>query len=101
MKGMILAAGFGTRLRPLTYAMPKPMVPLCGKPLIGWAVDNFLKAGIDDIVVNLHHLPEQIERYLTDAYGRRATFFFSREEDEILGTGGGLRRVRTQLENED
>jgi NDP-sugar pyrophosphorylase family protein len=101
MKGMILAAGFGTRLRPLTYTMPKPMVPLCGKPLIGWAVHSFLKAGIDDIIVNLHHLPEDIERYLVDTFGDLATFFFSREEDEILGTGGGLRRVRAQLERED
>ncbi|HEX7831887.1 MAG TPA: sugar phosphate nucleotidyltransferase [Thermoanaerobaculia bacterium] len=101
MKGMILAAGFGTRLRPLTYTMPKPMVPLCGKPLIGYAVESFLKAGIDDIVVNLHHLPEQIERYLSDTYGDRAKFFFSREEGEILGTGGGLRRVREQFEREE
>jgi mannose-1-phosphate guanylyltransferase len=101
MKGMILAAGFGTRLRPLTYTMPKPLVPLCGKPLIGWAVESFLNAGIDDIVVNLHHLPEQIERYLSETYGNRATFFFSREEGEILGTGGGLRRVREQFEREE
>lgn len=101
MKGMILAAGFGTRLRPLTYTMPKPMVPLCGRPLIGWAVESFLKSGIDDIVVNVHHLPEQIERYLVDTYGHRATFFFSREEGEILGTGGGLRRVRARLEDEE
>ncbi|HEX2833533.1 MAG TPA: nucleotidyltransferase family protein [Thermoanaerobaculia bacterium] len=101
MKGMILAAGFGTRLRPLTYTMPKPMVPLCGKPLIAYAVDSFLDAGIDDIVVNLHHLPEQIERFLSDTYRHRATFFFSREEGEILGTGGGLRRVRAHLEREE
>ncbi len=98
---MILAAGFGTRLRPLTYTMPKPMVPLCGRPLIGWAVESFLQAGIDDIVVNVHHLPEQIERFLVDTYGTRATFFFSREEGEILGTGGGLRRVRARLESEE
>lgn len=101
MKGMILAAGFGTRLRPLTYTLPKPMVPLCGKPLIGWAVESFLDAGIDEVVVNLHHLPEAIERHLLDTYGRRATFFFSREEEEILGTGGGIRRVRAQLEREE
>ena len=101
MKAMILAAGYGTRLRPLTYTMPKPMVPLCGRPLIGWAVESLLRAGIDDIIVNVHHLPEAIERYLTDTYGTRATFFFSREEGEILGTGGGIRRVRAQLESEE
>jgi len=100
MKGMILAAGYGTRLRPVTHTLPKPMVPLLNRPLIAWAVESFLEAGVRDLVVNLHHLPEPLERYLSDAYGDRASFFFSREE-EILGTGGGIRRVRPQLESEE
>jgi mannose-1-phosphate guanylyltransferase len=100
MKGMILAAGYGTRLRPLTYLLPKPMVPLCNRPLIGWAVEAFLEAGVTDLVINLHHLPEPIERYLNDQYGDRASFHFSFEQ-EILGTGGGIRRVRPQLETDD
>lgn len=100
MKGFILAAGFGTRLRPLTHTIPKPIVPLCNRPLIGWAVDSFLAAGVNELIVNLHHLPEPIERYLQQEYAGRAEFFFSREE-EILGTGGGIRRVRPQLEDEE
>jgi mannose-1-phosphate guanylyltransferase len=100
MKGMILAAGFGTRLRPVTHTLPKPMVPLLNRPLIAWAVESFLDAGVRDLVVNLHHLPEPLERYLSDAYAGRAEFFFSREE-EILGTGGGIRRVRPQLETDE
>src|SRR4051795_8411301 len=68
MKAMILAAGYGTRLRPVTYTMPKPIVPLAGRPLMGWAVEALLAAGIRDFVVNLHHLPERIERYLRDRY---------------------------------
>jgi NDP-sugar pyrophosphorylase family protein len=100
MKAMILAAGFGTRLRPVTHTLPKPLVPLLNRPLIAWAIESFLDAGIDDFIVNLHHLPEPMERYLNDQYSGRAKFFFSREE-EILGTGGGIRRVRPQLENEE
>jgi NDP-sugar pyrophosphorylase family protein len=96
---MILAAGFGTRLRPVTHTLPKPMVPLLNRPLIAWAVESFLAAGVRDLIVNLHHLPEALEGYLADEYSAKATFFFSREE-EILGTGGGIRRVRPQLERE-
>lgn len=97
---MILAAGYGTRLRPVTYTMPKPMVPVCNLPLIGWAVEAFLRAGVNELVVNLHHLPEVLERWLTEQYGDRATFHFSHEQ-EILGTGGGIRRVRPLLETEE
>ena len=100
MKAMILAAGFGTRFRPVTYTLPKPMVPLLNKPLIAWAVDSLLAANVRDIIVNLHHLPEPLERYLTAEYEGRARFHFSFEE-EILGTGGGVRRVRPQLESEE
>lgn len=100
MKSMILAAGFGTRFRPVTYTLPKPMVPLLNKPLIAWAVDALLGAGVGEIIVNLHHLPEPLERFLTLEYSGRAKFHFSFEE-EILGTGGGVRRVRRLLENEE
>lgn len=96
MKGFILAAGYGTRLRPVTYTLPKPMVPLCNLPLIGWAVESFLAAGVRDLIVNLHHLPELLQRYLQVHYGGRARFIFSVEEN-ILGTGGGIRRVRPHL----
>lgn len=99
MRGMILAAGFGTRLRPLTWTLPKPMVPLCNRPLIAWAVESFLAAGIQQIIVNLHHLPEQIERYLDSEFRERAQIICSREE-EILGTGGGVRRVQAILETD-
>lgn len=97
MKGMILAAGFGTRLRPITHTLPKPMVPLCNRPLVAWAVESYKAAGIDDIIVNLHHLPEIIECYLREQY---TNIHFSFEE-RILGTGGAIRRVRTLLEKED
>jgi NDP-sugar pyrophosphorylase family protein len=100
MKGFILAAGYGTRLRPITYTLPKPMVPLCNRPLIAWAVESFLAAGVHDLIVNLHHLPEPLQQFLTAEYAGRVTFHFS-IEDEILGTGGGIRRVRPQLTSEE
>lgn len=100
MKSMILAAGYGTRFRPLTFTLPKPMVPLLNRPLIAWAADSLLSAGVDEIIVNLHHLPEPLERYLKTEYGLRVTLRFSFEQ-EILGTGGGIRRVRPHLESEE
>ncbi len=96
---MILAAGYGTRLRPLTYLVPKPMVPLCGKPLIAWAIESLMQAGVRDLVVNLHHLPDVIRRDLPARFPD-AHFDFSLEP-EILGTGGGVRKVRSLLERED
>lgn len=97
---MILAAGYGTRLRPLTYTVPKPMVPVCNRPLIGYGIEAFIRRGVHDLIVNLHHLPETLEDYLTERYGNECHFHFSFER-EILGTGGAIRKVRRILERED
>ena len=97
MKGMILAAGYGTRLRPITNTIPKPMVPLCNRPLIAWAIESYHAAGVRDLIVNVHHLPEVITRYLREQFDRVE---ISHEQD-ILGTGGAIRRVRPLLEKED
>ena len=99
MKAMILAAGYGTRFRPVTYTLPKPLVPLCNRPLLGWAVESLLAAGVRDLIVNVHHLAEAIEGHLRAHYLARADIEFSFEK-EILGTGGGVRRVRPLLEHE-
>jgi mannose-1-phosphate guanylyltransferase/mannose-1-phosphate guanylyltransferase/phosphomannomutase len=96
---MILAAGFGTRFQPVTFTLPKPLIPVCNKPLIGWVIESFLAQGVSDFVVNLHHLPDAIRDYLPRAYPR-TRFEFSFEE-EILGTGGGVRRARKWLDGED
>jgi NDP-sugar pyrophosphorylase family protein len=100
MKGMVLAAGYGTRFRPATYQTAKPMVPLCNRPLIAYAVDSLLAAGVRDVVVNLHHLPEQIESFLSASYGSRCHLHFS-FEPQILGTGGGVRKVQSLLAEEE
>ena len=97
MRAMILAAGFGTRFQPVTFTLPKPLVPLCNRPLIAWAVEAL--AGVGEFVVNLHHLPDAIRDYLPRAFPN-ARFEFS-FEPEILGTGGGVRKVRALLERDE
>jgi NDP-sugar pyrophosphorylase family protein len=99
MKAMILAAGYGTRLRPITYQMPKPMMPVCNQPLIAYAIENLVRHGIHDVVVNLHHLPDAIETYLLDTYDEVNFWFFN--EDEILGTGGGVKNAQHMLDEDD
>jgi NDP-sugar pyrophosphorylase family protein len=100
MKGMILAAGFGTRFRPVTYALPKSLVPLCNRPLIAYGVETMLAAGVDELIVNLHHFPQVIEEYLRLEFKGRCEIRFSFEK-EILGTGGGIRKVRAILEDSE
>jgi NDP-sugar pyrophosphorylase family protein len=100
MKAMILAAGYGTRFRPATFELPKPLIPLCNHPLIGYAVDALLLAGVDEIIVNLHHLPERLQAWLEERYRGRCRFHFSFEK-VILGTGGGIRKVRDLLADEE
>ena len=99
MKAMLLAAGFGTRFQPVTFTLPKPLIPVCNRPLIGWPIESFLAQGVRDFVVNLHHLPDAIRDALPRAYPQ-AHFEFSFEQ-EILGTGGGVRRARRLLEDDD
>ena len=89
MKAMILAAGRGTRLAPLTDTTPKPMLPLAGRPLIEWQVMALAAAGVSDIVINLHHLGEQIADHLGDGRRYGVNIRYSRES-ELLETGGGI-----------
>ena len=100
MKGLILAAGYGKRLQPITHTLPKPMVPLCNRPLIAWAVESYLAAGVSELIINLHHLPEQMEIFVATEYASRAEIVFSYEQ-QILGTGGAIRRVQPLLEEEE
>ena len=86
---MILAAGKGTRLAPLTDHTPKPMLSLGGKPLIQWQVEALREAGVQEVVINLHHLGEQISTHLGDGetFGLHITYS---TEPELLETGGGI-----------
>lgn len=87
---MVLAAGFGKRMRPLTDTMPKPMVPVNGIPLIGHIMNRLVDAGVSRAVVNLHYLGAQIQEYLSDE--QRLEIVFS-EEADLLETGGGVKHA--------
>lgn len=88
MKAVVLAAGFGTRLRPITDHIPKPLVPILGHPLIGIAISQLQQAGAKNIGVNAHHLSDKISAFLARYHGN--TIKLSVETPEILGSGGAL-----------
>ena len=93
MKGLIFSAGLGTRLKPLTDTMPKALVPLAGKPLLQWQVEKLRDAGITDIIVNVHHFPDMIIDAIRRNNGWGCHITVSDERDQLLDTGGGLRKV--------
>ena len=93
-RGMVLAAGLGTRMRAVSETTPKPLVNLAGSPLIAYALESLERAGVSEVVVNTHHMAAQIESFLGD-YAARAgapRVHISREE-ERLETGGGVRQA--------
>ena len=90
-RAMVLSAGFGKRLRPITETTPKPLVRLRGRSLLDRVLDRLEAAGVDEVVVNLHHLGDKIEAHLADRIEPRIVF--SHEEDEILETGGGVKKA--------
>jgi MurNAc alpha-1-phosphate uridylyltransferase len=87
-KAMVLAAGLGLRMRPLTDRMPKPMVPVAGKPLLDHVLDKLADANIGEAVVNVHYLPDQIIDHV--ARRSRPRIIISDERNEVLGTGGAV-----------
>lgn len=93
MKAMILAAGEGTRLRPLTERCPKPMLPVAGRPVLEHTLAWLHRYGIREVAVNLHHLPDVIRDHLGDGsrFGVRITYSF---EEQLLGTAGAVRRLK-------
>jgi N-acetyl-alpha-D-muramate 1-phosphate uridylyltransferase len=90
-RAIILAAGLGTRMRPLTNSMPKPLIPVRGVPLIDWCIDWLSSASIEDVVINTSYLAAQLEAYL--ATSTQPRIHFSREEPAPLETGGGIAKA--------
>src|SRR5712691_5115903 len=93
MKAMVFAAGYGTRLRPLTDRLPKAMIPVAGRPMIEYPLRLLRHYGITEIIINLHHLGEKIEEHLEDGSKLGLRITYSRER-ELLDTGGGLLKAR-------
>lgn len=96
MRAMILAAGLGTRMRPLTLETPKPLLPVAGKPLIQYHIERLVKAGITEVVINHAWLGEKLEAYVGDGsrFGAKVTWS---AEAEPLETGGGIFKALPQL----
>ena len=92
MRAMILAAGLGTRLRPLTYGMPKPMVPVLNRPVMEHIVRLLARNGLSEAIANLHWFPELIEGHFGDGSAFGIELSYSREE-QLLGTSGGVRNA--------
>jgi MurNAc alpha-1-phosphate uridylyltransferase len=92
---MVLAAGLGTRMRPFSGQLPKPLVAVGGKALIDYALDRLADVGVERAVVNVHHLADQIERHL--AHRQRPQIVISDERPELLGTGGGVVKALPEL----
>src|ERR1700729_2888166 len=87
-KAMVLAAGLGLRMRPLTDRMPKPLIPVAGRPLLDHVLDKLGDAGVTEAVVNVHYLGAQIIELV--APRRRPRVTISDERNQVLGTGGGV-----------
>jgi mannose-1-phosphate guanylyltransferase len=87
MKAMVLAAGLGTRLKPITYEIPKPMVPVLDRPVMAHITGMLERQGFTDLIANLHYYPDTIREYFGDRLAYRL-------EEELLGTAGGVRNVK-------
>jgi len=96
-QAVILSAGLGIRLKPITDTIPKPMLPFLNKPMLQWNIEQFKKYGINEFFINLHYLPEVIKNYFGDGskLGVKITYSF---EPEILGTAGALKRFKDKLD---
>lgn len=94
---MVLAAGYGARMRPLTETMPKPLVPLLERPLIDHVLDRLAAAGVETAIVNVHYLPKQIEAHMRERASRPPATKISDEGDLLLDTGGGAKKALPML----
>ncbi len=97
---MIVAAGLGTRMRPLSWLRPKPALPVRGLPLVAYPLAWLARHGVDEVIVNLHHLPERL-REAAEAHCPSGLRLHFSHEETLLGTGGGIRRVAHFLRETD
>ncbi len=100
MKAMILAAGLGTRLRPLTDTRPKALVEVAGRPMLYWVIARLARSGFTDIIINAHHFAEQIEAFAA-RYDDPGVSLTVSVEEEILDTGGGVRKAAWFFDREE
>ncbi len=101
MKAMLFAAGLGTRLKPFTDKHPKALAEVNGKTLLELNIRYLQRFGIEDVIVNVHHFAEQIEQVIQDNSGFGSWVTISDERDEVLETGGGLKKAAPYFEHEE
>ena len=94
MKALIFAAGLGTRLKPLTDTMPKALVPIDGKPLLEHVILKLKAAGFNQLIINVHHFPDQIIEFLKSKNNFDLRIEISDERDKLLDTGGGVKNAK-------
>ncbi len=97
MKAMIFAAGVGSRLKPLTDKTPKALIPVKGKPMLLWVAEKLIRAGVNQIVVNVHHHAYEMVTFINKLNYPGVRFIISDESDELLDTGGGLVNAKHYL----
>lgn len=100
LKAMIFAAGLGTRLKPITDSMPKAMVPIGGKPLLQHVIEKLRRSGYDEIIINVHHFPEQIIDFVRTNNNFGIRIEFSDESGQLLDTGGGIKKASWFFDDE-
>lgn len=99
-KVMLFAAGFGERLRPLTAKTPKSLLPIGDRPIIDYTLIYLKRFGVEEVVINLHHLGEKIKQHVGDGKKYPLKIEYS-EEKKLLGTGGGLKKCEALFKNEE
>ncbi|MEM3586825.1 MAG: NDP-sugar synthase [Candidatus Jordarchaeaceae archaeon] len=97
MKAVILAGGYGTRLRPLTYTTPKTMLPICDKPVLHWIIDSLKNNGFDEIIITTNYLEDQIKNYFGDGSKFGVKIYYPKEK-EPLGTAGSVKNAEKYLD---
>lgn len=102
MKAMILSASKGTRVRPLTYELPKPMIPILGKPVMAYLIEHLAKHGVNEVMVNVSYLHEKIQQYFGDGHRFGVQIGYSFERDicngniipSPVGSASGMRKIQ-------
>lgn len=98
MRGMILAGGLSTRLYPLTLDVPKPLVPVLDRPVVGHVIEYLARHGVDDLVINVHYFAEAIEAYIGDGSTWKVDMAYLREP-ELMGSAGAVKQVESRFDS--
>ena len=101
MKCFLLAAGLGTRLRPITDTTPKCLVPICGKPLLQWWMELFERHRVSDVLINTHYLPDPVREFIDENNKYFPVKLYESYEEELVGSGGTVRNNKSFVEGEE